>query len=88
MNSGTKNYRVVIVILLLAAVATIIYMVSLKLAYPLFQDSRLTDPLAELHSLFPLHYIAIGMVALLGVACFVFRIKIGVFICCFCCCWR
>ena len=75
MNSGTKNYRVVIVILLLAAVATIIYLVSLKLAYPLFQDSRLTDPLAEMHSLFPLHYVAIGMVALLGVACFVFRIQ-------------
>ena len=75
MDSGTKNYRVVIVILLLAAVAAIIYLVSLKLAYPLFQDSRLTDPLAEMHSLFPLHYVAIGIVALLSVACFVFRIQ-------------
>jgi hypothetical protein len=75
MNSESKNYRVIIVILLLAAVATIIYLVSLKLAYPLFQNTRLADPLAELHSLFPLYYIAIGIIVLSGVACFVFRIQ-------------
>lgn len=75
MNSQGKNYRIKIVILLLASVASIIYLISLKLAYPVFQSTRLLDPLAELHSLFPLHYIAIGIVALLGVACFIFRIR-------------
>ncbi|MFC1904406.1 hypothetical protein ACFLXT_01370 [Chloroflexota bacterium] len=75
MNSETKNHRVTIVILLLAAVSVIIYLVSLKLAYPVFQNSRLADPLAELHSLFPLYYVAIGIMALLGVACFIRRIE-------------
>jgi hypothetical protein len=75
VNSETKNYRAITVILLLAIVATIIYLVSLKLAYPLFQNTRLADPLAELHSLFPLYYVAIGIMALLGVACFIYRIE-------------
>jgi len=75
VNSETKNFRVIIVILLLAIVATVIYLVSLKLAYPLFQNTRLADPLAELHSLFPLYYVAIGIMALTGVACFIYRIS-------------
>jgi hypothetical protein len=31
----------------------------LKIAYPLFQNTRLQDPLAEMHSLFPLYYIVL-----------------------------
>lgn len=75
MNSKGKAYRIEIVILLLAAIASIIYLVSLKSAYPLFQSTRLVDPLAELHSLFPLHWIAIGIMALSEALCFAFRIK-------------
>jgi hypothetical protein len=75
MTSKTRERRVITVILLLAAVATILYLVSINIAYPLFQNSRLADPLAELHSLFPLYYVAIGIVALLGAACFVYRIE-------------
>lgn len=75
MNSKGKAYRIEIVILLLAAIASIIYLVSLKSAYPLFQSTRLVDPLAALHSLFPLHWIAIGIMALSEALCFAFRIK-------------
>jgi hypothetical protein len=75
MTSKTRERRVITVILLLAAVATILYLVSINIAYPLFQNSQLADPLAELHSLFPLYYIAIGIVALLSAACFVYRIE-------------
>lgn len=75
MNDEGKDRRIKIVILLLAAIASIIYLISLKSAYPVFQSTRLVDPLAELHSLFPLYYVAIGMMALLGAACFTFRIK-------------
>ncbi len=75
MNSESKGYRTVIITLLLATIASIIYLISLKSAYPLFQSTRLVDPLAELHSLFPLYYVAIGIMALLGAGCFVFHIK-------------
>ncbi len=72
-NEQTKK-RVTVIILILAAVASLIYLISLKSAYPIFQNTRLSDPLAELNSLFPLHYVAIGIIALLGAVCFAFRI--------------
>ena len=75
MNNKEHDYRIKIIILLLATIASIVYLISLKLAYPIFQSTRLVDPLAELHSLFPLHYIALGIIALLGAACFIFRIS-------------
>jgi len=49
--------------LLLAATAVVIHLVSLKLAYPVFQNTRLVDPLASMHTLFPLYYIAIAAMA-------------------------
>ena len=75
MNNQIKNYKRVTAILLATVVACIIYLVSLKLAYPVFQETRLLDPLAELHSLFPLHWIAIGIIALAGLASFIYRIE-------------
>ena len=75
MKSETRNHRVTIIILILSAVSTIIYLFSIKNAFPVFQNARLTDPLAELHSLFPLYYTAIAIIALLGVVCFLYRIE-------------
>lgn len=75
MNSEVRERRIKIIILLLVTVSSIIYLISLKIAYPLFQATRLNDPLAELHSLFPLYYIAIGIMALAGSACFIFRVN-------------
>jgi len=75
MKSSIDTQRKTISILLLSIVALIIYLISIRLAYPVFQNTRLIDPLAEMHSLIPLYYIAIALVALAGFACFAYRIK-------------
>jgi hypothetical protein len=75
MGNDTLAQRKTTIILLLSAIAAIIYLISIKLAYPVFQNTRLTDPLAQMHSLFPLYYIAITLVAMAGFACFAYRIK-------------
>ncbi len=69
---GTR--RKIIGILLLSTVALIIYLISIRLAYPLFQNTRLIDPLAEMHVLFPLYYVAIVLIAVAGFFCFAWRI--------------
>ena len=66
--------RKIIGILLLSTVALIIYLISIQLAYPVFQNTRLIDPLAEMHSLVPLYYVAIALMAIAGFACFAWRI--------------
>ena len=71
----TGSRTKILVILILAAVAGIIYLLSIFLAYPVFQNTRLVDPLAEINSLFPLYYIAIALTALIGVGCFLWRIE-------------
>ena len=63
------------IILLFIVIAGIIYLLSIFLAYPIFQNARLTDPLAEIHSLFPLYYIAIVLITLTGVSCLIWRIE-------------
>jgi hypothetical protein len=68
----TKNS---LVLLILAACALIIYTISIYNAYPLFQQTRLTDSLAELHSLSPLYYVAITLTALLILGCIIWRIN-------------
>jgi hypothetical protein len=75
MRSEILSYRLTIVLLMVAAVATILYIISLKAAYPVFQVTRLTDPLAELNSLFPLYYISIALMAVLAATCFLFRVN-------------
>ncbi|MFC2067621.1 hypothetical protein ACFLTP_01175 [Chloroflexota bacterium] len=75
MNNVPDKYRITVIILLMAAIAVILYIIALKIAYPIFQSTWLIDPLAEVKSLFPFYYIAITIVALLGVACFVFRVE-------------
>jgi hypothetical protein len=74
MKSENNSYRLSIIILMVAAVATIVYILSLKAAYPVFQMTRLTDPLAELNSLFPLYYVSIALMAVLAAGCFLFRV--------------
>ncbi len=75
MRNKTWNYRKTVIILLFATVAGIIYLLSIFLAYPIFQNTRLTDPLAEIHSLFPLYYIAIVLITLTGASCLIWHIE-------------
>lgn len=75
MERKTWNYRKIVIILLFAAVAGIVYLLSIFSAYPIFQNTRLIDPLAEIHSLFPLYYIAIVLITLIGVSCLIWRIE-------------
>ncbi len=75
MNSETRSYRNTAIILILAGIAAIIYLISIKTAYPVFQNTRLLEPLAELSSLFPLYYLSLAIMASLGVICFILRVK-------------
>jgi hypothetical protein len=75
MNDETRKYRATVIILIMAAAAAIIYIISLKLAYPAFQNTRLLEPLAELHSLFPLYYIALIIMVVIAAVCFIFQIR-------------
>ena len=74
MESKTEGHSKILVILILAVVGGLIYLLSVFLAYPEFQNTRLVDPLAEINSLFPLYYIAIALVALSGVGCLIWRV--------------
>jgi hypothetical protein len=76
VSQGSKNRDLTktLIVLILAAVAALIYVVSVFLAYQVFQDTWLTDPLAEIHSLYPLYYIAIALAALSVVACVLWRV--------------
>ena len=71
---GTEDRTKRLVILILAVVIGVIYLLSIFLAYPEFQDTRLVEPLAEINSLFPLYYLAIALTALLGFGCLIWRI--------------
>ena len=71
----SRDFRVILVILFLASIASIIYLVSLKIAYPLFQSTRLDDPLAVIHSLSPPYYLSICVISLSILTCLMFRIQ-------------
>jgi hypothetical protein len=58
----------------LALVAGLMYLLSVFLAYPVFQNKRLTDPLAEIHALSPVYYIAIALIVLLGMGCLIWHV--------------
>src|SRR4030042_4879020 len=80
LNTGAQaeqrnnNLTGVLIILNLAFVAVLLYILSILFAYPVFQSTRLTDPLAEINSLSPLYYIAIALTALLVICCVIRRI--------------
>lgn len=75
MAYKTDSRTRILIILILAVIAGLLYLLSVLSAYSVFQNTRLTDPLAELNSLFPLYYVAIGLTALSGVACLIWRIE-------------
>ncbi len=75
MTENSNNYRKIIIVLLPAVMALAIYLLAIRFAYPVFQNTRLMDPLAEIHSLFPLYYLALFMVAVSAILIFVFRIQ-------------
>lgn len=68
------NLTKTLIILNLAVIAGLIYLLSVFFAYPIFQNNRLVDPLAEINSLFPLYYIAIALTALLLISCLIWRV--------------
>ena len=74
MRCEVNNYRRTVIVLILAVAAAAIYLLSIKLAYPVFQNTRLTDPLAEINSLFPLYYVALFLLAISAILTFVFKI--------------
>jgi hypothetical protein len=57
-----KNNRVTLIISILIAFSATLYLISLKVAYPLFQNTRLQNPLAEIYSLFPLYYLGLFLI--------------------------
>lgn len=71
----TENRTKTLVILILAVIIGVVYLLSIFLAYPVFQNTRLIDPLAEINSLFPLYYVAIALTALLSLGCLIWRIE-------------
>ena len=75
MRGDRPATRNTIIVLLLAALAAAIYLFSIKFAYPLFQSTRLVDPLAEIHSLPVLYYIAIAMIAVACFLCFIYHVQ-------------
>jgi hypothetical protein len=80
LNAGEQeeqrdnNLTAVLIILNLAFIAVLLYILSILFAYPVFQSTRITDPLAEINSLSPLYYIAIALIALLIICCVIWRI--------------
>ena len=75
MAYKTDSRTRILIILILAVIAGLVYLLSILPAYSVFQSTRLADPLAELNSLFPLYYVAIGLTALSGVGCLIWRIE-------------
>ena len=63
-----------LIVTLLATVGAALYLISMVLAYPVLQNTRLTDPLASIHSLVPLYYVAIVMIATTCFISFIYRI--------------
>jgi hypothetical protein len=62
-------------LLILEAISASLYLISLKISYPLFQNTRLQDPLAEIHSLFPLYYIALILLIISAILVILCRSK-------------
>ncbi len=71
----TEGRTKTLIILNSAVIIGVIYLLSICLAYPAFQDTWLIDPLAEINSLFPLYYVAIALTALLGLVYLIWRIE-------------
>jgi hypothetical protein len=74
MENEAEGRSKLLVILIATSIAVILWVLSLFYAYPEFQSTRLTESLAEIHSLVPLYYIAIGLVALSSLACVIWGV--------------
>jgi hypothetical protein len=74
MNIITTRRSRTLVILTLMTVAVIMYILAIYYAAPVYQQTRITDPLAEYHSLPPLFFLSIGLITCLSVVCLVARI--------------
>lgn len=75
MEIKAKGHSKLLIVLILAVVAGILWLLSLLFAYSEFQNTRLTEPLAEMNSLFPLYYMAIALVALSILSCVIWNIR-------------
>ena len=70
MDSRTASRSKLLIVLILAALAGLLWLVYLLLAYAEFQNSLVADPLAALNSLSPLYWAALVFSALSCLACF------------------
>ena len=70
----TSNRTATLVILNLLTLAWFLYVLSVYMARPVFQQAQYTDPLAEIHSLSPLFYLSLVITALSGVGCLIWRL--------------
>ena len=74
MKTGVTSRTKVLVILNLALLAAMLYLLAVFQAYPVYQQTRLTDALAEIHALSPLYYAALVIIALLGISSVIWQI--------------
>jgi hypothetical protein len=70
---SSKSQKLLVLSLSLAAF--LVYIFSLRAAYPLFQAIQLTEPLASLQALFPLFYISLIILAAAAVLNVIFSIE-------------
>lgn len=74
MKNHIRNQTRLLVVLTAAAIAALLYLISILVAAPIYQNSRLIAPLAEINSLFPLYYVAISIIAVVCFGCLVYCI--------------
>ena len=75
MENEAAGRSKLLIILIATSIAVILWVLSLFYAYPEFQGTRLTEPLAEIYSLVPLYYIAIALAALSSLACVIWGVR-------------
>jgi hypothetical protein len=75
MHANINGRSKILGVLILALVALILYVISIYYAFPVFQQTRISDAQAEYHSLSPLFFIAVGLVACLGCYCLIAKIR-------------
>ena len=74
MKEDDQKRRRLLIVLIAVAIATLLYLIAILIALPNFQNSRATESLAQINSLFPLYYIAIGIMAVACFGCIVYAL--------------
>ncbi|MBN1190747.1 MAG: hypothetical protein JXA46_13415 [Dehalococcoidales bacterium] len=75
MNANISEKARTMVVLILALVALILYVLSIYFAFPVLQQTWISDSMAEYHSLPPIFFIAVGLAACLCCYCLIVKIR-------------